>query len=53
MRIAVVVGNPKPASRTLSVALATADVLAAVVEETSDRLVADLADYGADLLDWG
>jgi FMN reductase len=53
MRIAVVVGNPKPASRTLNVALATADVLATVVDETSDRLVVDLADYGADLLDWG
>jgi FMN reductase len=52
MRIAVVVGNPKPASRTLNVALATADVLAAAVDETSDRLVADLAEYGADLLDW-
>jgi FMN reductase len=52
MRIAVVVGNPKPASRTLNVALATADVLATVVDETSDRLVVDLADYGADLLDW-
>ena len=52
VRIAVVVGNPKPASRTLQVALATADLLATVVDETSDRLVADLAEYGPDLLDW-
>jgi FMN reductase len=52
MRIAVVVGNPKPASRTLRVALAAADVVATVVDETSDRLVVDLAEYGADLLDW-
>lgn len=52
IRIAVVVGNPKPASRTLQVALATADLLATVVDETSDRLVADLAEYGPDLLDW-
>ncbi|HEX3564748.1 MAG TPA: NAD(P)H-dependent oxidoreductase [Acidimicrobiales bacterium] len=52
MRIAVVVGNPKPASRTLRVALAAADALSTVVDETSDRLVVDLAEYGADLLDW-
>jgi FMN reductase len=51
MRLAVVVGNPKPASRTLRVALAAADVVATVVDETSDRLVVDLAEYGADLLD--
>jgi FMN reductase len=52
MRIAVVVGNPKPASRTLAVALAAADALSTVVDETSDRLVVDLAEYGPDLLDW-
>lgn len=51
-RIAVVVGNPKPASRTLRVALAVADALSTVVDETSDRLVVDLAQYGPDLLDW-
>jgi FMN reductase len=52
MRIAVVVGNPKPASRTLGVALAAADLLSTVVDETSDRLVVDLAEYGPELLDW-
>jgi FMN reductase len=52
VRIAVVVGNPKPASRTLAVALAAADALSTVVDETSDRLVVDLAEYGPDLLDW-
>ena len=52
MRIAVVVGNPKPASRTLRVALAAADALSTAVDETSDRLVVDLAEYGPDLLDW-
>jgi FMN reductase len=52
MRMAVVVGNPKPASRTLRVALAAADAVATVVDETSDRLVVDLAEYGPDLLDW-
>ncbi|HEX4220645.1 MAG TPA: NAD(P)H-dependent oxidoreductase [Acidimicrobiales bacterium] len=53
VRIAVVVGNPKPESRTLQVARATADLIATVVDEASDRLVADLAEYGPDLLDWG
>jgi FMN reductase len=52
MRIAVVVGNPKPASRTLRVARAVADALSTVVDETSDRLVVDLAEYGPELLDW-
>ena len=53
IRIAVVVGNPKPASRTLSVAVATADVLATVFDEASDRQVVDLANYGPELFDWG
>jgi FMN reductase len=52
MRIAVVVGNPKPSSRTLNVALAVADAVGAVVEETESRLIVDLADLGADLVDW-
>ncbi|MDQ1361532.1 MAG: reductase [Acidimicrobiaceae bacterium] len=49
IRIAVVVGNPKPASRTLNVALATANALATVVDEAPDRLVVDLATYGPEL----
>jgi FMN reductase len=54
MRIAVVVGNPKPASRTLGVATAVAD---AIVEglspkHDSERLVVDLAVYAGRLFDW-
>ena len=47
-RVAVVVGNPKPASRTLDSALRVAREL------TGRRadLVVDLADLGAKLLDW-
>jgi hypothetical protein len=36
MRIAVVTGNPKPASRTHGVALAVADALAAELTPASD-----------------
>jgi FMN reductase len=51
MSITVVVGNPKANSRTLRVALAVADVLAASLADTSDRLVIDLADVAAELYD--
>ena len=37
MRIAVVTGNPKPASRTHGVALAVASALAAVGERRTPR----------------
>jgi FMN reductase len=47
MRIAVVTGNPKPASRTHGVALAVADALGAVPD-----VVIDLADYAPRLFDW-
>ena len=47
MRIAVVTGNPKPASRTHGVALAVADALGAVPD-----VVVDLADYAPRLFDW-
>jgi FMN reductase len=50
VKTAVVVGNPKPKSRTLTAALAVADI----VDETlgvSDRLIVDIADIGPDLLD--
>ncbi len=50
MRVTVVVGNPKRQSRTLSVATAVADAVAAPGDE---RLVVDLADSCAALLDWG
>lgn len=48
MRSAVVVGNPKPASRTLEAALHVARELSGAEPE----LVLDLATVGADLLDW-
>ena len=65
MRIAVVTGNPKPASRTHGVALAVADVLAAelarpavpaeapaVPAEAPAHLVVDLAEHAPSLFDW-
>jgi FMN reductase len=54
MRIAVVTGNPKPASRTHAVALAVADVLAAASGTPSlpPRVVADLAEHAPRLFDW-
>ena len=52
MRIAVVTGNPKPASRTHGVALAVADVLAAGLTPQQPRLVVDLAEHAASLFDW-
>lgn len=50
-RIAVVTGNPKPASRTHSVALAVADTLASGLGVSADHLVADLAEYAPRLFD--
>ena len=50
--IAVVTGNPKPASRTHTVALAVADTLAKEIGETGDRLVIDLTDHAPRLFDW-
>jgi FMN reductase len=52
-RIAVVVGNPKPASRTLNVATTVADALAAEFGTDPDHLVVDLAEHASDLFDWG
>jgi FMN reductase len=56
MRIAVVTGNPKPASRTHGVALAVADVLAAALTPdgaaASPHLVVDLAEHASRLFDW-
>ncbi|SDT81036.1 NADPH-dependent FMN reductase [Actinoplanes derwentensis] len=48
MRIAIVVGNPKPRSRTLAVAEAVAGVLPGDVVETID-----LADHAERLFTWG
>ena len=47
MRTAVVVGNPKPASRTLTAALHVAERLG-----DDSPLVVDLATVGTALLDW-
>ena len=54
MHIAVVVGNPKPGSRTLGVSTAVADTLAAElgVSRKSD-LIVDLAEHASELFDWG
>jgi FMN reductase len=68
MRIAVVTGNPKPASRTHGVALAVADVLAAELARPATpaedlarpgvpaaapaHLVIDLAEHAPSLFDW-
>jgi FMN reductase len=65
MRIAVVTGNPKPASRTHNVALAVAAAVGspavgppAVVIDLAEHaagppeVVVDLAEHAADLFDW-
>jgi FMN reductase len=51
-RIAVVTGNPKPASRTHSVALAVAEALAKELPDTETHPVIDLAGHAPRLFDW-
>jgi FMN reductase len=56
-RIAVVTGNPKPASRTLGVAVAVAAALASGLDArtepgTAGHLVVDLAEHAPSLFDW-
>jgi FMN reductase len=54
MQIAVVTGNPKPASRTHGVALAAAGAIAQALagpSATAD-LVVDLAEHASSLFDW-
>src|ERR1700692_1056996 len=51
MRIAVVTGNPKPASRTHHVALLVASTLAPPGVAQAP-LVADLAEHASSLFDW-
>jgi len=53
VRIAVVVGNPKPASRTLGVATAVADALSAALGVRQGHLTVDLAEHAGDLFDAG
>ena len=51
--IGVVVGNPKPRSRTRDVAEAVATAAAGAAGLTgSDRIIVDLADLGPSLFDW-
>ncbi|CAM3421905.1 NAD(P)H-dependent oxidoreductase [Nocardioides dubius] len=49
VQVAVVVGNPKPASRTL----AAATYLAGELAGREPDLVVDLAELSGELLDWG
>lgn len=51
-RIAVVTGNPKPASRTHSVALSVADALAKELPAAVVSPVVDLAGHAPRLFDW-
>jgi len=51
LSIAVVTGNPKPASRTLGVAQAVARALAGGLGGTGEPLVIDLAEHAASLFD--
>jgi FMN reductase len=51
-KIAVITGNPKPNSRTHSVAVAVSDLLAKETGESADRVVIDLAAYAPRLFDW-
>jgi FMN reductase len=48
MKVGVVVGNPKPASRTLE----AAQILGREIAGTEPTVVIDLATYGAELLGW-
>jgi FMN reductase len=50
--VAVVVGNPKARSRTLTVAESVMAAVAPVVGGDIEPLIIDLADYSRDLFDW-
>jgi FMN reductase len=52
MSIAVVVGNPKPGSRTLRVALAVAEALGKRLGDTDEKRVIDLAEVATKLFDY-
>jgi FMN reductase len=52
MRIAVVVGNPKAQSRTLTAATAMASAIAAGFPGTPEVLTVDLAEVAGRLFDW-
>jgi FMN reductase len=52
--LVIVVGNPRPASRTLAVAhsVATAAARAMGIQTAAERMTIDLALYGAELFNW-
>src|SRR6185369_10317040 len=52
MKIAVVTGNPKPASRTHGVALTVAGALAAALPGATTHPVVDLAEHASRLFDF-
>jgi FMN reductase len=52
VELAIVVGNPKPQSRTLMVATAVADRIARAAEELVVARTVDLCDHGPDLFTW-
>ncbi|MFV0258922.1 MAG: NADPH-dependent FMN reductase [Acidimicrobiales bacterium] len=52
LRTSIVVGNPKPGSRTLTAAVTVADLLEPELG-SEGRDVIDVATYGEALLDWG
>lgn len=53
MRIAIVVGNPKAKSRTLTAASAVADSVSAALPGPVEIMTVDLAEVAGRLFDWG
>src|SRR5688572_18300073 len=53
MNCAVVVGNPKPQSRTLQLANTVMAAILGRLEMSIEPLVIDLADHAAGMFDWG
>lgn len=52
MDVTVVVGNPKPSSRTLGVATTLADGLAGALPGAAEPWTLDLAQHAGDMFDW-
>lgn len=52
MKLSIVVGNPKPQSRTRALAHAVAERIAHAAGAADRPHVVDLADHGADLFTW-
>lgn len=52
MRLSIVVGNPRPQSRTLTLARAVAERIARAAGAADAPHVVDLADHAADLFTW-